>query len=419
MTTNRLLYLSIILILAVTGLGITHLSSSHSFNQSPTIIYVNGSSEGGDGKAWLSAVNSIQQALDMAGPNTEIWVAKGIYYPEKLSDENDTRSKTFQLKNNVRLIGGFAGNEKQITDRNWKVNKTILNGDLENDDSSENYDDNVYHVVTGSEVDSTAVIDGFTITGGNANADEWPNDGGGGMTNEDGSPTILNCLFEKNRSFADGGGMRTWGDSRPLVMNSHFNENQSVQEGGGMMNGPGSQTIVINCVFTNNYSGEDGGGMYNNETENQIIANCLFTNNRVGLTGGGMYNVNWSKPLVVNCTFTGNTADEAGGAVSNRDSDPTIVNSILWSNKAVSNNEVNNLRSSPSISRSIVQGGTSGNEIMEDDPLFTDEFNLSKGSSAIDKGKSEIIPKFIQLDLIGNPRINGESIDLGAYEFKP
>ena len=54
--------------------------------------------------------------------------------------------------------------------RNPNIYETILSGDLAEDDEPNfvNNSDNSYHVVTGSGTNSTAILDGFTITAGNA-----------------------------------------------------------------------------------------------------------------------------------------------------------------------------------------------------------------------------------------------------------
>jgi len=77
------------------------------------------------------------------------------------------RTTTFSMKSGVALYGGFDGTETSRNQRDWETNITTLSGDIgvAGDNS-----DNSYHVVTGSGVDETATLDGFTITGGNANA---------------------------------------------------------------------------------------------------------------------------------------------------------------------------------------------------------------------------------------------------------
>ena len=88
---------------------------------------------------------------------------------------------------------------------------TTLSGDLDRDDeSSGDKTDNAYHVVTGSDTDATAILDGFTITAGNASGASSPV--GGGMYIYLGAPMVDNCIFRRN-SALHGGGMYILGNS--------------------------------------------------------------------------------------------------------------------------------------------------------------------------------------------------------------
>ena len=383
------------------------------------IVYVDAKSASHhDGKSWETAYAHLQDAIYKAKKGDEIWVAAGTYKPTKQFGGEGDRCKSFRLKKHVSLYGGFTGNETTLEERNWIVNKTILSGDLNGDDNGfENNTENSYHVVTGDELDSTAILDGFYITAGNANDSIWPNDGGGGMTNFDGSPTISNCSFIGNAAYADGGGIRNWGNSKPVIKNCIFRNNRVVQEGGGIMNGPGSKATIINCRFLHNYAGEDGGGMYNNESYTKVT-NCVFQNNSSGLTGGGMYNVNSSNTLITNCTFFQNSADVQGGALSNRESNPELVNCILWNNSAPEYPEIFNQESTSKITFSLVKGGYTGNGNIDSEPLFADKWlRLSATSPCIDAGNNQAVSKAVNHDLDANPRIKNGTVDMGAYEF--
>jgi predicted outer membrane repeat protein len=121
-----------------------------------------------DGSSWANAHTDLQSALAAASPDEEIWVASGSYKPTSTAD----RTISFTLKNGVAVYGGFAGTETLRDQRNYETNVTVLSGDigLENDNS-----DNSYHVVVGSNTNASAILDGFTITAGNAN-DTAPRD---------------------------------------------------------------------------------------------------------------------------------------------------------------------------------------------------------------------------------------------------
>ena len=117
-----------------------------------TIWYVTNGATGGC-SSWADAC-SLQHAVLNAVPDTEIWVAAGTY------KYGVTRVDSLEMENGVAIYGGFVGTETSRDQRNPDpaTNGTVLSGD-----------DKDYHVVTASGTDSTAILDGFTITGGNAN----------------------------------------------------------------------------------------------------------------------------------------------------------------------------------------------------------------------------------------------------------
>ena len=73
------------------------------------------------------------------------------YRPSARTDPNDGRSATFQLKDRVRLFGGYAGLGAPDPDlRDPDAYVSILSGDLAGNDGPnfQNNADNSYHVVT-------------------------------------------------------------------------------------------------------------------------------------------------------------------------------------------------------------------------------------------------------------------------------
>ena len=71
------------------------------------------------------------------------------------------------------------------TPRDITLYPTVLSGNI---GAIGNNTDNSYHVVVGSGTDSTAVLDGFTITAGNASGSNTATTQGAGLYNSSGSP---------------------------------------------------------------------------------------------------------------------------------------------------------------------------------------------------------------------------------------
>ena len=177
--------------------------------QAGTLLYVDDDAPlGGDGLSWNTAYKFLQDALFEAAGNAtinEIRVAQGAHEPDHDENGNVTpgdRAATFQLISGVSLIAGYAGLGAPDPDaRDIDLYETILSGDLLGDDGPDfvNNDENSFHVVTGSGTDGTAVLDGLTIFGGNANG-EFQNVSedqcGGGLFNAGGSPTLIGCTIE-------------------------------------------------------------------------------------------------------------------------------------------------------------------------------------------------------------------------------
>src|SRR5262249_41625709 len=144
-----------------------------------------------NGTSWVNAFTSLQSALTNASVHSgdEIWVAKGTYTPTSGTD----RFSSFNLDAGVGVYGGFSrnGTETLRSERNVATNVTTLSGEIGDPTKTA---DNSYHVVYSSGLDKTAILDGFTITGGNADGGSLSNFGGG-MYNDNSSPTLTNVTF--------------------------------------------------------------------------------------------------------------------------------------------------------------------------------------------------------------------------------
>lgn len=305
-----------------------------------------------NGTSWTNAYTDLQLALSAAVDGDEIWVAAGTYKPTTGTD----RTVSFALKDGVAIYGGFAGTESLRSQRDFEANITILSGDLNGDDIGfTNNDENSHHVTTGSSTNDTAVLDGFTITGGNANV--YPNQWGGGMYNNNGSPSLGNIIFAANSAESlggglynlnsspqltnitftnntayDGGGMYNY-ESSPQLLNAAFDDNIATNSGGAIYNDRYSDAEITDAVFNNNAAGNSGGAILNVESS-PILANVLFYENTAS-HGGGIHNRYESNPTLTNVVFSANTATNKGGGIYNFQSNPVLINVTLSNNTAV------------------------------------------------------------------------------------
>jgi uncharacterized repeat protein (TIGR01451 family) len=306
---------------------------------SGSIIYVDQDATGAqDGTSWANAYTDLQDALYDATYGDEIWVAEGVYRPGVF-----LQAATFQLKPGVGLYGGFGGTESARDQRDWETQVTVLSGDIDGNDIT-NADgvvtdpdniqgDNAYHVVTSSHLTETAVLDGFTVTAGNA----WDNDedDGGGMHNDTSDPTLINVTFSGNLA-RRGGGMYNGDYSDPTLTQVTFSGNEAYDDGGGMYNGGGSEPTLTGVTFSGNEATDDGGGLYNWGNSDHKLTDVTFDGNRASDDGGGMYNRNGSSPTLTQVTFIGNRAGSFGfgGGLTNEGSSPTLTDVTFTGNKA-------------------------------------------------------------------------------------
>jgi predicted outer membrane repeat protein len=361
-----------------------------------TVLYVKPEGTSRSCDSWENACG-LQTALALATDGDEIWVQAGIYKPAA-----DTRfpEATFQLKAGVALYGGFAGTETARDQRDWETHLTVLSGDLGGDDrtgpngivtdTADILGKNSYHVVSGSNLNKTAILDGFVITAGYASQTPPNIHGfGGGMFNRASSPTLTNLVFSgntagKGAAYYGGGGMfnslasnpvlthvtfvaNTAGSgggmyndrSNPSLNDVTFSGNKAI-DNGGMINYQGSSPTLKDVTFESNVASRNAGGMGNYDNGNPILNNVTFqdnsakdygggmsnyqssptltdvefSNNWAGREGGGMHNAKFSQPVLINVTFIDNSTAANGGGMLNTESSPTLTNTTFSGNSA-------------------------------------------------------------------------------------
>ncbi len=334
--------------------------TAHAANQ---IWYVKHDASGiENGTSWGTAFKDLQAALSAAQATDQIWVAQGIYYP---TDSASDRTASFALKDGVALYGGFVGNESQLSQRDWVLNKTILSGDIDKNDLHESgvitsttgiVGNNSYHVVTSTGLNASAVIDGFVITAGRANG-SYPAHNGGAISNNNSSPTITNVSFSGNAATEEGGAIYNYYSS-PEITNASFSGNAAVRYGGAIYNDRGNPTI-INASFSGNIANYVGGAIYNINGSSSPITNASFSGNIANYAGGAIYSIdNGSSSTITNASFSGNAASYGGAIHNTNGSSSTITNASFSGNAASDGGAIYSVNGS---SATITNASFSGN----------------------------------------------------------
>ena len=461
-----------------------------------TVVHVKHDAEGEEtGITWEDAYKDLGIAIENACEGQDIWVAEGVYLPTMCrladgSDCDDNRILHFSLRNNIAIYGGFDGDSYDFNDRDREAYETILSGEFD--------EENAYHVIYNddlAELNETAILDGFIITGGNADGDEFPHNVGGGIFNgQNSNPTIRNCVFYGNSATLYGGAIYNHLGAGAVIENTVF-VNNSVLEGSGsaIYSSDGilfisgthfagnyafergavyadkGEVEIYESRFTDNFSGTGGGAFVSNESS-VLIQDTFFEGNQTDGNGGAILNRLNSLITLINCVFKDNLSLEMGGAIANFAASSYIrnctlsrnnadeggsianggllfpVNSISWDNHSVSfadeilhlsaGSEVDGLvlgEVYSSVSYSNIAGcGASGVDWNEEcgidrggnidaDPLFVGSGDhplmLSATSPCIDAGNNDFIDGILT-DILGNPRIVNDIVDMGAYEYQ-
>jgi Chlamydia polymorphic membrane protein (Chlamydia_PMP) repeat len=293
------------------------------------------------GGCWEDAFTDLQTAVNTATEGYEVWV-KGDHSPDPFvyTSLAGGTSSVLIMKEGVHIYGGFVGNEQKLENRDWEINKTILDGKYAS-----------CNVVKGA---SHATLDGFVIKRGYNSGDlclittvkcgagmnnsnvsgitirncefitNDSTDHGGAIYNYQMDGEIDNCLFERNNSDRFGGAIYNYSSS-PHITHSTF-LNNSAQDGGAIHNTTTSAPRVFGSSFINNYATRNGGAFNNEQESYVIIENSLLEDNHASSFGGAIRNDENLGLEVIGCFFTRNGCGGGGGAIYNHNAPIQVSN---------------------------------------------------------------------------------------------
>ncbi len=330
--------------------------------------------------------------------------------------------------------------------------------------------------IKGGQTTAT-VIEGITITGGNAPLR------GGGIDIDGASATVRNCRITGNFATldpgGDGGGLFI--ETGDLVLeDTVFLNNQSNDVGGGAYFRTGTNVTVTNCHFEGNVSGK-GGAVATNGSITTMSDTTFFLNGTQLATedGGAIWAFN-STVNVDRCHFETNVIFDDGSAIMAQDgSDVDLLNSVFLNNVSDSNatiyswktgtnidvlhcTMVGNIAAGTSSLRafesgtinfhngiiwghtgggvisgsvaatySTIQDGYAGAGNLSVDPMLDTDLALLPGSPAIDAANTYVLLGDDPRDHNMNPRavadpdtvdtgvpVYGINADMGAFEYQ-
>ena len=309
--------------------------------------------------------STIQGAINAAVSGDTVLVSSGTY------QENIN----FRGKNIV--VTSYYGVTCDVS----YIKNTIIDG------SNPVYPDTASCVLIISGEDSSAVLQGFTLTGGKGT--KWTDEHGAGTYVEGGgifitvsSPTIRYNLIVNNEAINSPAG--------------------TVSAGGGAIRcGDGSPRILNNVILNN--KGMYGGGIVLNYCSNALIANNIINANRVYQAvvgkqtygGGGIWAYatlpgNNSPNIIENNTIIGNSSNTNGCGIRIWSTRTTIRNNIVWNNLEDDNEQINISGTGNTVGYNDVQYGISGTGNIDLQPSFADSnFYLNSDSPCIDAGNPD------------------------------
>lgn len=317
------------------------------------IVYVKAGSTG-DGTSWERALGTVEDGIAACANYGDM---------ELWIAEGDYQLKNYTTFKKVNVYGGFKGTEDKLKDRDLSRKSTLIA-------SPSNPWNSIYAYDLGElEAGRSRYIDGFVFTGSKVTKGE-------GIMAVYAGWVVRNCIMTGNTAHKNAGG--------------YFKEAK-----------------VINCLIYNNHTTSDSSTI---QAHNANLYNVTIVNNN-GNTGDGVgMRLSGSKQSVYNSVIWNNYS-----SASTAQCYVDVAGSSTLVNTAMEGTFYNEPSKEGFISLGAGNAGADGPGFI--DPAGHD-YRLQATSPLKDAGINKPIEELNLLqDILGNKRIWGDKVDIGAFEY--
>lgn len=353
-------------------------------NTSATVLYVdlNSTNPVPPYADWSTAATNIQDAVDAANAGDAVLVTNGVYQTGgRVVNGSITNRVAVTKAVTVQSVNG----PRVTTISGYQVPETVLGTNAVR----------CVFLTDGAALIGLTFTNGATSKGNPTFLD--PNGLGGGVLCGTANGMVSNCIIVGNSAGLGGGGACGGTLFNCIIINN--SATSAFGEGGGT-----ASATLYNCTIVGNAAGFGGG------IDGSTLNNCLIISNSATAGGGGA-----SGGTLNNCDIIGNSAPTGGGTYGS-----TLRNCVAYFNNASSgtNYYIPSYGGSLNYCCTTPLPGGIGN--ITNEPVFVNlangDFHLQSNSPCINSGNNAYVTTANDLD--GNPRIQGGTVDIGAYEYQ-